>query len=68
MDDMNIQSKKLLLTTNFRMGALFSYSVLFCGTAHAGHFVEVPEPGMLPLMAMGGAVGLVVYIRNRRKK
>ena len=29
---------------------------------------QLPEPGVLGLLAIGGVAGLVVAIRNRRKK
>ena len=29
---------------------------------------QVPEPGLVPLLAMGAAVGIFLHWRNRRKK
>ena len=29
---------------------------------------HVPEPGILPLVAIGAVGGLVIWVRNRRKK
>ena len=34
----------------------------------AGVPVTVPEPGVLPLIAIGAVGGLVIWIRNRNKK
>ena len=38
------------------------------GTVFAGHFVPVSEPSILSLLAIGGALGIVIAIRNKRKK
>lgn len=34
----------------------------------AAAFVPVSEPGTLPLLAIGGAVALAVYVWKRRQK
>ena len=35
--------------------------------AWAGN-TQVPEPGVLPLVAIGAVGGLVIWLRNRHKK
>jgi hypothetical protein len=40
---------------------------LISGTAVAGGTVQLPEPGVLELLAVGAVVGVVVAIRKRRK-
>jgi len=27
----------------------------------------IPEPGIMPLLAMGGVIGLAFYLKNRKK-
>ena len=39
---------------------------LAAGTAQAG--LNVPEPGVLELLAIGGVMAAVIAIRNRRRK
>ena len=36
--------------------------------AWAGTPMTVPEPGVLPLIAIGAVGGLVIWVRNRNKK
>ena len=64
---LNIRNKRHLLPTSLWVGTLFSLGV-FCGVAYAGRPVDIPEPSVLSLMGIGGAVALVVYIRNKRNK
>jgi PEP-CTERM motif len=40
---------------------------LVSGTASAGGSVQLPEPGILELLAVGAVVGVAIAIRNRRK-
>ena len=64
---MIVLNRKLVLTISQRVGAVISLGVC-CGVAHAGHAVDLPEPGVLSLMAIGGAVGVVMYIRKKQNK
>ena len=66
-DQMKLQNKKILMTTSLRTGILIGLGV-FCAAANAGHTPTIPEPGILSLLGIGSAVGLVMYIRNKRDK
>ena len=46
--------------------ALVTIGALSVG-AYAGHSTPVPEPSMLSLLGMGSAIGILVYVRNKRK-
>ena len=40
---------------------------LAAGTALAGTPAQLPEPGVLELLAIGGVAGVAIAIRKRRK-
>lgn len=46
-------------------------AVLLCllsSSAYALQVAPIPEPGVLELMSIAGVAGVVIAIRNRRKK
>jgi len=45
----------------------FLWLSLASGTAAAGVGAQLPEPGILELLAMGAVVGVAIAIRRRRK-
>ena len=53
---MNIRSKFAMLLL-----------ALVSGNGVAGNTTQLPEPGILELLAVGVVVGVAIAIRNRRK-
>jgi len=47
--------------------ALTSAILLFLLPFSASAIMPIPEPGVLPLLTVGGVVGLAMYIGRRKK-
>jgi hypothetical protein len=56
--------KQLVLTFIVGLASLPALA----GAGVVGDFATVPEPGVLPLLAIGAVGGLVLWARNRKKK
>ena len=46
----------------------FTALVLVLSAQSAFATVNIPEPGVVPLLAMGAAVGIFLHWRSKRKK
>ncbi len=42
-------------------------TLLFLMPTSASAEVPIPEPGIMPLLAIGGVIGLAFYLKKRKK-
>lgn len=48
--------------------AMFTFFMLAADSAFAGRTQDLPEPGILELLALGAGASVIISLKNRKKK